>query len=77
MITGELLGWLWTLDGTLGAGTFADVLSQDTPVVLATFADALLSGLVGAVIGLVVGLVEGLMVAFPLASVFGSFGETR
>jgi hypothetical protein len=32
-IMGELLGWLFTLDGTLGAGTFADIVAEG-PVIL-------------------------------------------
>lgn len=76
-VMGELLGWLWVLDGTLGAGTFADVLAQGTPAVVATLAGALLPGLVGAVLGLLTGLAEGLVVAFPLASVLGSFERAR
>lgn len=76
-IMGGLLGWLWTLDGTLGAGTFADVLAQNALAVLATLTVALLTGLVGAVFGLVIGLVEGLVIAFPLASVLGSYEEAE
>ena len=76
-IMGELVGWLWVLDGTLGAGTFVDVLAQDPTAVIATLAYALVPGLVGAAIGVLTGLVEGLAAAFPLASILGSFAETR
>ncbi len=73
----ELLGWLWVLDGTLGAGTFADVLAQDPLAVIGTLAYALAPDIVGAVIGLFTGLAEGLVLAFPLASVLGLFGVAR
>lgn len=33
-VMGELLGWLFVLDGTLGAGTFATFLAEDLVVVL-------------------------------------------
>lgn len=55
-IMGELLGWLWTLDGTLGSGTFADVLAQNALALIATLAGAPSTGLVGAATGLVIGL---------------------
>ena len=57
----------------MGAGTFADVLAQDVLAVLATFAWALVTGVVGAAFGLVVGLVEGLLIAFPLGKILGSY----
>ena len=64
---GESLGWLFVLDGTLGAGTFASLLAEAPAVVLINLVWALVPGLVGAVFGLVIGLMEGLVLALPLA----------
>ena len=73
VLMGESLGWLWVLDGTLGAGTFAGVIAQGPLMALAAFAYALIPGIVGAAFGLVVGLVEGVVLAFPLAKILGSY----
>lgn len=76
-IQGELLGWLFVLDGTLGAGTLATLFAEEPIVVLGNLVWALVYGLVGAAFGLVIGLVEGLLMAFPLVFAFGSYREAR
>lgn len=76
-IQGELLGWLFVLDGTLGAGTLATLFTEEPVIVLANLVWALVPGLVGAVFGLLIGLAEGLVTAFALAPILGSYGEVQ
>ncbi len=68
VIEGELLGWLFTLDGTLGAGTFTDIFADGPIFFFVTLAWAFIPGLVGAAFGLVAGLAEGLILGLPLAA---------
>ena len=72
---GELLGWLFVLDGTLGAGTFADTVAEGPAILLAALVYAFLPGLVGAVFGLVFGLAEGLILGLPLAAALGALSD--
>jgi hypothetical protein len=76
-IMGGLLVWLWALDGTFGAGTFADVFARGPLFALAAFASALAYGPMGVMFGLVIGLAEGAVIAFPLAAMLGSCGDAR
>lgn len=75
-IEGELLGWLFTLDGTLGAGTLTTFFAEEPAIVLGNLVWALVPGLVGAMFGLLIGLVEGLVLALPLAYIV-RFAEER
>lgn len=76
-IEGELLGWLFTLDGTLGAGTFANIVAEGPVVLLGALAWAFVPGLVGAVMGLAVGLAEGLVLALGLIRLGGHLKIVR
>ena len=73
-IEGAMLGWVFSLDGTL----FPEAPPGDYPggplLLLADLVRLLLgAGLVGAVLGLVAGLVEGLVLGVPLAKLLGAF----
>jgi hypothetical protein len=79
MIEGGLLGWVFSLDGTLfpepllGSSGF---YAGHPLLLLADLARVLLgAGLVGAVIGLAVGLAEGLILGLPLAAALGALRD--
>jgi hypothetical protein len=68
-IEGAMLGWVFSLDGTL----FPEMSPGSTPAdPLGMLGVSLGSGVVGAVLGLVVGLAGGLVLGFPLVAVLGS-----
>lgn len=75
-IEGAMLGWVFSLDGTLfpesAPGDYAGEtgrLVADTGVLLFG------AGMVGAVMGLVAGLAGGLILGLPLAKLLGALSE--
>lgn len=82
IIEGAMLGWVFSLDGTLFPEAPPDTpwLNPGAPIVLlaqlANVARVLLgAGAVGAVIGAALGLVEGLVLGVPLAAVLGALRD--
>ena len=75
-IEGGLLGWVFSMDGTLFPGPSSEFYAGHPLRLLGDLAWSLLGGgLVGAVFGLVIGLAEGLVLAFPLAAAVGAFRD--
>ncbi|MDQ4126544.1 MAG: hypothetical protein M3151_01070, partial [Actinomycetota bacterium] len=75
-IEGGLLGWVFSMDGTLFAGPPPGFYAENPLGFLADLAWALLGvGLVGAVIGLVVGLAVGAVLGLPSAKLLGTFSD--
>jgi hypothetical protein len=72
-IEGAMLGWVFSLDGTLfpGAVRPADLVADPLGVVGVSLG----SGVVGAVIGLVVGLALGVVLGLLLAPLLGAFPD--
>jgi hypothetical protein len=69
-IEGAMLGWVFSLDGTLFPEAASPGAFAADP--LGLLGVSLGSGVVGAVLGLAVGLAVGLVLGFPLAAVLGS-----
>jgi hypothetical protein len=74
-IEGAMLGWVFSLDGTLFPETPGTYAGEPLRL-LAGLARVLLgAGLVGAVIGLAVGLAVGSVLGVPLAKLLGAFSD--
>ena len=75
-IEGAMLGWVFSLDGTLFPEAPPGAYAGDPLLLLGDLARLLVgAGLVGAVVGLATGLAEGLALAFPLAAVLGALSD--
>jgi hypothetical protein len=75
-IMGGLLGWVFSVDGTLSPEPPPGVYAGDPLLLLGDVARVLLgAGLVGAVIGSAVGLAEGLVLGLPLAALVGALRD--
>jgi hypothetical protein len=75
-IEGGLLGWVFSLDGTLFPEPPPGLYAGDPLGLLGDLAWALLAGgSVGAVMGLVAGLAAGLVLGVPLAKLLGALSD--
>jgi len=77
-IEGWLLGFVFSMDGTLFPEAPPGFYAEHPRVLLGDLAYSLLgAGAVGAVIGLAVGLVLGVVLGAPLAMILGAFSNDR
>jgi hypothetical protein len=76
MIEGGLLGFVFSMDGTMFPEPPPGFYADHPLLLLGDLAYSLLgAGLVGAVIGLAVGLAEGLILGLPLAAALGALRD--
>jgi hypothetical protein len=75
-IEGAMLGWVFSLDGTLFPAVPPGAYAGTPLGLLGVLARVLLgAGLVGGVLGLVAGLAEGLVLGVPLAKLLGALSD--
>lgn len=75
-IEGAMLGWVFSMDGTLFPETPPGVYAGEPLRLLVDTAGLLLgAGLVGAVIGLVLGLMSGVVLGVPLVKLLGALPD--
>jgi hypothetical protein len=75
-IEGAMLGWVFSLDGTLFPEPPPGAYVGEPLRLFGDLTRLLLeAGMVGAVIGLVTGLVTGLVLGVPVAKLLGTFSE--